>query len=396
MFKVRTLVSLAAASGLAVALAGCSGGSPAPAAPVTARGTEQASQAVAQPPVDPRYVFPQFPAVVIPDFTALTNAAPRVVRVLADLTTATSGLAVAGARCDTAGKIINRGSLTALNGGDGSAAFREGSLRVTSRGGRPGVHQDGALKIVAAQDGSGTLSYASARVTIAADGSGTYRDGSLWITLDGAGAGVLKDGSLNLVNNGDGSGTLKDGSLTVVNHGDGSGQFDDASLHVINSGRGTAIIEDGSDSGTISMPPLKPLPPLGAFPAAGALGPVGTACGTLIRLDDTVLFDVGTSTLRRESRRLLDRVAKALTGTRGRLEVHGHTDSEGDDASNRDLSQRRADAVRKALAKRGVSARITAKGYGETQPIAPNTTGGTDDLAGRQLNRRVEILIPAR
>ena len=69
--------------------------------------------------------------------------------------------------------------------------------------------------------------------------------------------------------------------------------------------------------------------------------------------------------------------------------VVGHTDSSGSDAYNQDLSVRRADAVVRELADRGVPDSIMrAEGRGESQPRADNATE-----AGRQLNRRVEILI---
>jgi outer membrane protein OmpA-like peptidoglycan-associated protein len=69
--------------------------------------------------------------------------------------------------------------------------------------------------------------------------------------------------------------------------------------------------------------------------------------------------------------------------------IEGHTDNVGKADFNMFLSQRRADAVRTALLERGVSAgRITTKGYGESYPVAGNKTA-----AGRQQNRRVEIVV---
>ncbi len=68
-------------------------------------------------------------------------------------------------------------------------------------------------------------------------------------------------------------------------------------------------------------------------------------------------------------------------------EVAGHTDSNASDSYNLDLSQRRANRVRSRLIELGVSSsQLTANGYGESQPIADNTTAG-----GRATNRRVEI-----
>jgi len=69
--------------------------------------------------------------------------------------------------------------------------------------------------------------------------------------------------------------------------------------------------------------------------------------------------------------------------------VEGHTDSQGSDSYNQTLSQNRADSVKVFLLEQGVAAsRITSIGKGETSPIASNDTS-----SGRQLNRRVEIVI---
>jgi OmpA-OmpF porin, OOP family len=66
----------------------------------------------------------------------------------------------------------------------------------------------------------------------------------------------------------------------------------------------------------------------------------------------------------------------------------GHTDNTGTDAVNEKLSQKRADAVAQYFAKQGISAdRISAKGFGSTQPIADNKTS-----AGRAQNRRTEFM----
>jgi outer membrane protein OmpA-like peptidoglycan-associated protein len=71
------------------------------------------------------------------------------------------------------------------------------------------------------------------------------------------------------------------------------------------------------------------------------------------------------------------------------VQIDGFTDSVGSQSSNLDLSQRRADAVRSALIGRGVDpSRIGAQGYGESFPVADN-----NDSGGRQLNRRVEVVI---
>jgi OOP family OmpA-OmpF porin len=89
-----------------------------------------------------------------------------------------------------------------------------------------------------------------------------------------------------------------------------------------------------------------------------------------------------------ESKSLLDSVAVSLRKVAdARIEIAGHTDSVGNDGYNMKLSQRRADSVRDYLIQQGVDgARLTARGYGETQPLADNATAD-----GRARNRRVVL-----
>lgn len=103
-----------------------------------------------------------------------------------------------------------------------------------------------------------------------------------------------------------------------------------------------------------------------------------------------VLFDTNSSTLKPGASQEINRVSQVLTQyPETRITVAGHTDSDGAEAYNQTLSVRRAEAVRDALVAQGVSpARITTVGFGESQPIADNSTA-----AGKQLNRRVIITI---
>jgi len=100
-------------------------------------------------------------------------------------------------------------------------------------------------------------------------------------------------------------------------------------------------------------------------------------------------FETGKSTIDPESARTLDAAAAALKEAADvRVEVAGHTDNVGTPEANLTLSQDRAQAVLAALVERGVKAeRLTAKGYGQTAPVADNRT---DD--GRAKNRRVELV----
>ncbi len=103
-----------------------------------------------------------------------------------------------------------------------------------------------------------------------------------------------------------------------------------------------------------------------------------------------VHFKTGSAELTHESWKELNTLAHTLKAHPGlKLEVSGHTDAQGNDAANLSLSQKRADAVVIYLKKSGIGQTIlVAKGYGETQPIAPN-----DTPEGRAMNRRTEVKI---
>jgi len=114
-----------------------------------------------------------------------------------------------------------------------------------------------------------------------------------------------------------------------------------------------------------------------------------SARGLVITLRD-VLFATGRAELQPGAELTLDKLAAALKDAPDRaVDVDGFTDIVGGEEYNLILSQRRAEAVRTALMARGIdSARITVHGYGKDYPVATNETE-----AGRQLNRRVEIVV---
>ena len=114
-----------------------------------------------------------------------------------------------------------------------------------------------------------------------------------------------------------------------------------------------------------------------------------TARGLIVNMTD-VLFDTAKSTLRPLAREKLAKVAGIVSGHPGlKLEVEGHTDSVGTDEYNQTLSDQRGASVRDYLTSQGVAAAsVTSKGFGESQPI-----GSNDTAAGRQQNRRVELVI---
>jgi outer membrane protein OmpA-like peptidoglycan-associated protein len=112
--------------------------------------------------------------------------------------------------------------------------------------------------------------------------------------------------------------------------------------------------------------------------------------GLVITLSGSVLFASNQSVLLPEAQTRLNQVCDVLLSTRERsLVIEGHTDSQGSDGDNMNLSQRRADAVRDYIVSRGYEGDLVrAAGMGEGHPVADNNSA-----EGRANNRRVEIII---
>jgi len=114
-----------------------------------------------------------------------------------------------------------------------------------------------------------------------------------------------------------------------------------------------------------------------------------SARGLIVSMSD-VLFDTGKYSLKSGAREKLAKVAGILLAYPGlNIEVGGYTDNVGSDVMNQTLSENRAASVRDYLVNQGVtSTAVSAKGFGNTLPVASN-----DSSAGRQQNRRVELLV---
>ena len=106
-----------------------------------------------------------------------------------------------------------------------------------------------------------------------------------------------------------------------------------------------------------------------------------------------VHFEFDKATLTPEAMAILDKAAALLDKQQKVVvEVAGHTDSVGSEEYNQKLSERRAMSVKDYLESKGITATsLTARGYGEAQPVASNDTD-----AGRALNRRVELIVLSR
>jgi OmpA-OmpF porin, OOP family len=103
-----------------------------------------------------------------------------------------------------------------------------------------------------------------------------------------------------------------------------------------------------------------------------------------------IRFESGRADIVPDSAGLLDRLIEtALRCPNVNIEIAGHTDADGDDASNKTLSEKRAQAVMDYLVKAGLPAdRFTAVGYGSAQPVAANDTD-----EGKAQNRRIEFVV---
>ncbi|MBB6051073.1 OmpA family protein [Armatimonas rosea] len=108
------------------------------------------------------------------------------------------------------------------------------------------------------------------------------------------------------------------------------------------------------------------------------------------KLSGDVLFDTAKATLKPEAQTFLVAVAEILKKNAGsKVEVGGHTDSKGNEASNQALSEQRARAVRDFLTSKGVAVgMLTAKGYGSSKPVGDNNTD-----EGRAKNRRITLVV---
>ena len=335
--------------------------------------------------------IPPIPMIALPDLSLLTQSTGAFTPDLTRSITSQPGVTVRPARCDASGSLVSGSTVL---GGDGSMSTSSGATAVTNNGDGSGTYSDGKVSITNNGDGSGTYSDGKVSITINGDGSGTYSDDHLSVTVNGDGSGTYSDSATGeaITLDGKGSGTYSRGGVSITNNGDGSGTYSDGKISITNLGDGSAIVNDA----TVSAKPVPKAGKVGTFPSIDAAKPV-QSCGTVITLEDSVLFDFGSSDLRSEASTTLTNLATVLKESKApKVQVQGHTDSVSDDASNQTLSEQRAKAVTEALTSNGVTASIESVGYGETKPVAPNeNSDGSDNPAGRRLNRRVEVFVPA-
>ena len=127
--------------------------------------------------------------------------------------------------------------------------------------------------------------------------------------------------------------------------------------------------------------------------AVSALQGEESAIEVRIELPGDVLFDVDRAEVRPDAARSLAHVATVIRAYRGAVRLVGHTDSDGSDAHNLALSERRAAAVKQWLVERESldASRFATRGSGESAPRVPN-----DSARNKQANRRVEVVVDKR
>lgn len=193
------------------------------------------------------------------------------------------------------------------------------------------------------------------------------------------------DGCIDFDNDGDQILDVDDGCPDIAEDVDG---FEDADGCVDSDNDRDGIVDE-SDDCPDTAEDFDGFEDSDGCPEAGE-GLVTLTCEQ-IEIREAVYFAVNSDVIEERSFPLLDQVAGVLSAASYIMlvEVAGHTDDTGEDAMNMDLSQRRADSVVRYLVAAGVaSERLRGVGYGETRPIAPNTT-----VTGRDTNRRVEFQV---
>ena len=355
--------------------------------------SSSASATAAVPGLKPGEI-PAVPVFSIPSIGVFAqNSDKAIIESTKELSTV-PGITVSPAKCDGNGVV----SGSTILSGSGAGVTSSDSGSVINSGTGAGVITDGPVNITYSGEGSGTYtnSETGENITVSSDGSGTYKSKTLSINVSSDGSGTYDNSETGVKINisSSGSGTYEDSKNNIKynNNGNGGGTYTSSTLNIINNGDGTALVNGQS----VKAEKLPPVAKVGKFPKVESLKPV-KSCGTVITLQDGVLFDFGKYDLRPEAKATLAKLATVLNQAKvPAAQINGHTDSIGDDAFNQDLSEKRASAVATQLKADGVSANLETHGYGKTQPVADNTNAdGSDNPAGRQANRRVEIYIPA-
>ena len=340
--------------------------------------------------------IPEVPVVVLPPLGIDENADAKIKMDATKSLSSVPGITVTPVKVEN-DRII-RGTTSVQVGENGSGQYADGNTTVQTEGDGSGQYIDSekGITIQRETDGSGQYLDSNKGITlqVEADGSGNYSDDRYGIHLmvDADGTGLYTKSETNLSISVDTQYVIyRDQNMDIEVNGDGSGSYKNkkTGLGIENDGKGKAVITFKGKEKEVDAKPLVfsyKLPLLSAVPAV----PVIEANSIMITLDSGILFDVDKYNIRPDAEETLNNLAKILIEANiTDFEIDGHTDSDADDAHNQTLSENRANSVKSYLQSAGVTANITTNGYGESRPVATNETA-----EGKQLNRRVEIIIP--
>ncbi|MFV0385788.1 OmpA family protein [Paracoccus sp. (in: a-proteobacteria)] len=273
--------------------------------------------------------IPTIPAIVIPAVIGVEPVQESFETALGKRLAQIDGLRVEPARCDADGAFVPGLGMVVQDDAGVTANLGDEGQYVIDRDGS-GIANLGTTQITVQTDGSGTINRqggdgsASVQITVEANGAGTNNGPLGQIMLDGQGGGTWNSDRIGQISvEADGSGTWN-GAHRIVNNGDGTG------------------IVDGQES---PMDALPPVPPAGRFPLLTTFRLPPMACGYVITLNDSILFDFDKSDLREDAAQVVDALSAAFVEVAPkRPEIRGHIDSKGSAEYNQDLSERRAAA----------------------------------------------------
>jgi len=348
----------------------------------------------------PGYKLGEIPAIEMPVLPNLLITEKHDAKFKIDVTkdlASVPGVTVTPVKIEN-GSIVS-GDTVAQTGKGGSGQISKGNKVLQTDGDGSGQYSDGNIVIQTDGDGSGQYINNKTGISLQAnkDGSGQYRDekNDIVLQVDSDGSGQYSDGirKISIMVGKDGSATYNynTGEVLIRNHGDGTGSYRNETLNmkIYNEGKGKADIRVNGEKILVDAEPLEKagkLPTLSPIPAV----PPIEANSVMIKLDSGVLFDVNKYDIREDANDVLMKLIDVLKKAKvEKFEIYGHTDSDDTDEYNQVLSENRANSVKDFLVKNGITADIKTKGFGEKKPIATNST-----KEGKQLNRRVEIIIP--
>lgn len=334
--------------------------------------------------------FPTIPQIVLPDMIGTSKVQAEVTSRLASVIDPISGINVHPANCQGDDAFVYNATIINADDGQYTQVGAGNAITINADGSASGVGAGVVFDV--ASDGTGTITSDEGALTVEANGAGSWSGKHGVIELDGKGAGVWTGKHGVIENKGNGAGSWSGEKGVIENNGDGSGSWTGEYGVITNNGDGTGEI---AGKGKVAMSPIPPLPPAGKFPLLNTLKMPENPCGFVISLSDQVLFDFDKSDLRPEGVAVIQKLAEVLKQIPevANLKVGGHTDSKGADDYNQSLSERRANSVVATLKTHQISVPMTAIGYGESRPVAPNEFKGQDNPQGRQANRRVEIFV---